>query len=813
MNTNNRAMPLNLMKMTNISEFLQGYDGELLENFFRQAVNFSPDTGGVPNAIGTLEFSNIQKNFLIIFKEISDIDHYRIIFKEIAENIWKKQYNGAIFIFYDNRNNYRLGYLKFAYNGGLKPRPIGRSVLVRSGAPNKTARQRLNLLLQSLEESGEITLDSLREALSVDAVTDAFYREFTRVFANHLLTGVRGLKEEKQKSDFVLAFVARVLFIAFVAKKGWLGERGEKFLPWLYERYAKLQKQKGVNSGSEEGDFYRSWLKPLFFKALRAAPGSKEMDFAHLPEEVRKAYSDAPYLNGELFRCKPEINDANTYLTDKAIKIFFDFLFVYNFTVEENTAYEVDLELNPEFLGLILEKLVNSIGVEGKADELGAHYTPRVEVDLMCRLSLAELLYRHGLSHEKAYALMDGNAEPLTGEEREKARQIFLDAKILDPAVGSGAFLVGMLQVLEDALDLLGEEKTLERKKRLLQNLHGVDALSWAVWMAELRLWLTYFLELDESHRKSPTPLLPSLGLKVVQGDSVAQTVGKRPVPTRLDADPELLNDSEISRALKELVQAKEGYFHNRGVDIDTVRAKEAEFLLLVFDKKYGTGKQGLGIGIKSEADEYREEREMLKEAIYSEKRPFLYLVDFAEVIVGRGGFDIVIGNPPYVQQEDIEDPLTPRRFSKEEYKSLLQKEAQKDIAQFVPYKGSNTKPHAPGGRSDLYVYFYARSLALLNSKGIHAFVVSNAWLDVGYGTWLQEVFLRVAPLRFVIDNRVKRSFEADINTVITVAWAPGAGVPEEWPTYFVSARSPFEEVGLVEKVKLLAPLLEEASR
>ncbi|WP_326494860.1 DNA methyltransferase, partial [Acinetobacter baumannii] len=166
--------------------------------------------------------------------------------------------------------------------------------------------------------------------------------------------------------------------------------------------------------------------------------------------------------------------------------------------------------------------------------------------DLMCRLALAEYLYRQGIPLERAYALLNGKGESLSEEEKFLARRLLLDAKILDPAVGSGAFLVGMLQTLEETLEALGEPRTLDLRKRLLQNLYGVDARGWGVWMAELRLWLAYFVELPEHARESKGPLLPSLGLKVAHGDSVVQAIGSTPVPLKLPAEAGVLRDEEV---------------------------------------------------------------------------------------------------------------------------------------------------------------------------------------------------------------------------------------------------------------------------
>ena len=771
-----------------LETLLKGYEEGALRGFFANLTNYISADG--EESWGVLRDPD-REEMPILVRSVADAERHRTAFKELGELLAKNYAPAGVVLLHDQEGNYRLGYIELLYQGRRKPRPLGRSLLVRKGAPNKTARQRLQILAQKAEDFQPVTLEDLREALSVEAVTEAFYREFVRVFEGDLVPGVRGVPEER-KRDFVLAFVARTLFVAFVAKRGWLGGR-EDFLPWLFDRYRR--------EGGGGGNFYRDWLKPLFFQAFRAPPGRKPNAFARLPPDVREVYEGAPYLNGELFREKEGIDLPEAFLTDEAVKRFYEFLFAYNFTVEENTAYEVDLELNPELLGLILERLVNTVGVEGRTSELGAHYTPRTEVDLICRLALAERLHREGLPLEKAYALLNGEAEELSQEERETAKRLLLDVKVLDPSVGSGAFLVGMLQVLEEALDLLGEPRTLERKKRLLQNLHGVDVLSWAVWMAELRLWLAYFLELPEEEKNSLAPLLPSLGLKVVRGDSVVQVVGEHSVPTRLDLDPRLLQKEKVQEAMEALLEAKEAYFYNRGVTQKEVREREKAFVLAVLDELYGTGQGSLGLGgVRSSVDAYLAERKALEEALQSEDRPFLYLVDFAEITMGRGGFDIVVGNPPYVRQEEMQDP-TGRREARD-YKALLQEEAWKDVKRLLPKRDAEAFPRPPG-RADLYVYFYARTLALLRPKGVHAFVVSNSWLDVQYGAWLQQVFLQAAPLRYVIENRVKRSFKADVNTVITVAHAahPQKKVPQDWPVLFVAVKRPFEEVDLLQEL------------
>ncbi len=769
---------------------------ERFVDFLDALGNFAPERGEVflsREVVGELlgRF-HLEDEVPVVAVRVEEATRKRLRdWEPAARYLVERGLPAGLFVFHDGEGAYRLSLVHARYRGTRKPELSHykrHSLIARPGKPNKTFFQRL----RRMAGNPPGTLAKLLEVFSVEAVTEEFYREFIRVFEEKLVKGVVGGGSSGEGRDFALAFVARVIFLGFVQKRGWLGGR-EDFLRNLLERYAQA-----IGVGKDR--FYREWLEPLFFRALKAPPGEKGLSTLGLPPEVEKALEEAPYLNGELFSPKPGVDDRGLYLKDEAVQDFFDFLFAHNFTVEENDRYEEELELNPEFLGLILERLINDLGVEGKGGEVGAHYTPRVEVDLMCRLALAEYLHRQGLSLKGAYDLLDGKVEGLSPEERSKAKELLLGAKVLDPAVGSGAFLVGMLQVLEEVLGNLGEPRTLDLRKRLLQNLYGVDALGWAVWMTELRLWLAYFVELPETARASREPLLPSLGLKVAHGDSVVQTLGETIVPVKLPAEAEVLKDEKVRKAYEDLVAAKEDYFHNRGVSREEVEERERAFLrAYAWRALVGKGQQG-GLLVKGEAERADERYRQIEELLQQGKRSFFYLLDFAEVLLGpKGGFDIVIGNPPYVRQEEIRDLFG--RFDPGAYKGLLQRSAKEDLLLSTVYT-EKTVPE-PSGRSDLYTYFYIRSLALLNPKGVHVFVVSNSWLDVQYGAWLQRVFLEAAPLRYVIENRVKRSFRAEVNTAITVAHAPEPGkkVPPGQPILFVAVKRPFEEVDLLEEL------------
>ncbi len=512
------------------------------------------------------------------------------------------------------------------------------------------------------------------------------------------------------------------------------------------------------------------------------------------------------------------------YITNEAIIEFIDFLFSYNFTLEENTLYDEELELNPEFLGIIFEKLINK--------EYGAIYTPRLEVDFMCRISLVKYLQRNCLSHiklEELYKLFfpeyGDESDQTTGEFTPEEAKDILDQleqiTICDPAIGSGAFAVGMLNVIDEIECLLYQNyltseqhsNPFERKKRIIfQSLYGVEVKQWAVWITQLRLWITLLLEAEDNLKNSAEPLLPSFDFKIRQGDSLIQILGDYLFPI----SGEGLVATDIQRKIKELIKLKTDYYynkcnnkqqeienkqHNLYIDIlqkkrnelnatlkrlerDSIKEVQANFLdsdfqteLDIFKKKQKNEKENIRNQIDEVDCEIRQ--------IMAYKLPFVWMIDFPEIFIGKGGFDIIIGNPPYVPQEEIEDPLG--KIDRNTYKGLLKTMAAQDFPHDLLESNIN-------GKSDLYTFFYIRGLRLLNNKGILTFISSNSWLDVEFGAWFQKFLLENCPIYFIIDNLSKRVFRsADINTIIAVIGAKQKMVSSDDLIRFAAFKLPFE--------------------
>ena len=752
---------------------------------------------------------------------------------ELGKRILKAgNYNAGIFAFYDCAGRFRFSLITVTYHGTRRQFSTFRryTFFVDPELPNKT-------FVNQIGRADFSSLEKILQAFSLEAISDEFYKEFKPRY-DAIAQAVMGTNDEALKQDFALLFVIRVIFLGFVQKKGWLGDT-PRFLQDFWQEY--------TTGNQPANTFYRDWLQPLFFEALNSPPGRK-VAYGRTPFSARtqNALQMAPYLNGELFKHKRGVDDQGLWVPDELIGEFFDFLFQYNFTVEENELYDEELELNPEFLGIIFERITNM--------EQGAVYTPRVEVDLMCRLALVQWLAQTtDVDRRDLYHLFFREAGTGEAYDEYQKQGDFSPAEIrtligklesvtvCDPAAGSGAFEVGMLQVLEQTLenlytrnntpaDLKAKAPTpFERKKAIIAtSLYGVEVKRWAVWINHLRLWLTLFVDMPDDFKTSFTPLLPNLTFKVRAGDSLVQRIGGKSFPVQGHANL----PATIKRQITALKKKKRDFFYNRSDDYRPIEHEELDVFRAILDAEIETRrkeihrlrtlpKQESLLGLASTEQEKEKEkanRERIarleaeiaelqaQKRSLSDDRPFIWSIEFAEVFFDRGGFDIIIGNPPYVRQESITDPNG--HLSTKEYKDALLEMVRLDFPDYFARSRARTdrfkKGRKPNGRSDLYTYFYIRSLRLLNPHGVHVFICSNSWLDVGYGAWLQEFFLRKVPLHLVIDNHAKRSFaRADINTVITVAGAPvqRGSVSPNHRMRFVAFKQPFEDAVLSENL------------
>ena len=692
-----------------------------------------------------------------------------------------------------------------------------------------------NLALSGEEENHRDVWRRWKDAFSVKKVTDEFFEDYQKAFFE--LRDTFGKKQKipiKSAHELALQFLNRLMFLYFISKKRWLND-DPKFIRWYWERYKKERRE----GRTDEDTFYENWLIVLFLEAFNNNPAFKNSSY--LPSDVTRILSDAPYLNGGLFS-KNDLDDLSFEINDSLFEKEFHFFEKYNFTIKEDLPLEIEVAVDPQMIGYVYESLSNVAEEIYERQDLGIFYTPTIEVDFMCRRSLVEYLANQltVLSKEWIYRLLfDGDKKEveeyiMKNQLWYRLEEVLDNLATVDPACGSGAFLVGMLHVLAELYRLayshIKREMTeFELKKKIIGNsLYGVDVMPWAVHSAELRLWLQLIIEGDipPADRKR-YPLLPNLNLNLRVGDSLVQEVGGISLhirdtklspslkgrlnnlkvekekyynndPTAKFKSDKLLIREEI-RIFNEILTDK---FKNLEKEIQTLKGEKVHIQCEMFEtygKKTAEQKTLFEQQIKIKEEEILYLTETMRRIQSPGHKPFVWDIDFAEIFGDKGGFDIVIGNPPYVRQEKIAPPNKLKAEVSTEEKKEYKNKLLSSIQAHFPFIEKIDK------KSDYYIYFYFHGLSLLNEKGTFCFITSNSWLDVGYGKDLQEFLLKYCHIKAIYDNQVKRSFEhADVNTIIALFSAAsiehGARRKGTWSALsetarFVMFKRPFEEI------------------
>lgn len=574
----------------------------------------------------------------------------------------------------------------------------------------RTAAERLHLLSKSGKAA---SLASFVDAFKVEPLFDEFFRDYRRVFEKvkeAIRPSFTPSPEDKDKDPlqmFTQRLFNRLMFLAFIERKGWLkmGRRTD-YLSALWES----------RTYGPKANFYRDHLVPLFFEGLNQSDRQ--------PDHTDPRFGSVPYLNGGLFEKADFGYDDNmiTRIPDEALASILDAsdsddskhgLFTrYNFTVSESTPLDIEVSVDPEMLGTIFEELVT------ERNESGSFYTPKPIVSFMCREALVG--YLASLCTKEDKSAIEAFVHEHKADQLRDPEAILFALKavtVCDLACGSGAYLLGMLHELMDLrMCLFASNQKLDsgtahsRKLEIIEkNLYGVDKDGFAVGIARLRLWLSLAVEYDGS---TPPPALPNLDFKIEQGDSLAA-----PAPAEIEND---LFQAEVF-ALRDL---KATYLKSHGETKARLRAE--------IDQRKG----GLKQSFVSQKDA-------------GPSDAFQWSVEFAEIFIPtplspKGGFDIIVANPPYVRMELIkpQKPVLRKRF----------KEVHSD-------------------RADLFVYFYARAHELLRDGGTSAFISSNKWLRTGYGEPLRERLLDSQAFGLVMDFGELRVFKTAATDAAIFIW------------------------------------------
>lgn len=677
----------------------------------------------------------------------------------------------------------------------------------------KTAAERFEVL--STER--EITFQTLVNAFSVEKLSKAFFDEYTLHYQNfcdylqesnyrksvfNITFPAGATKQEKDKAskpirDFVKKLLGRIVFLYFVQKKGWLGASDTDYTDGLGDFIKQLFNKSGGND-----TFYSSWLTVLFFDTLNKERPND--DFTMPDGKTVKV----PFLNGGLFD-KEEFDEhlltfpaklfhhpdfEDTILTEKSkgnARGFLDFLDAFNFTVYEDSPDDHTVAVDPEMLGHIFENLL-----EDNKDK-GAFYTPKEIVHYMCQESLTEYclsldFFDYGITmidedkrkliesiikkKEVDFELLKKSCQ---SEESSKSwfRQLemHLDkVKICDPAIGSGAFPMGLLQEIFSIKELIAYEtgkewKPAEAKLNIIQNsIYGVDIEKGAVDIARLRFWLS--LVVDE---EKPRPL-PNLDYKIVVGDSLISKFDGEIVEIDWELKRSVGKADEyvknVQRLLIEVADKQKKYFNPNNKNKKKLQAEirnlKIELLInqLSYNRLAYTEKNPLKGGfMPTSADiKHNTERELkiagfnnlidkLKNLLKNPDEPFNHFdwkLDFPEVLnpylvpdEKQRGFDIVIGNPPYI----------------------------KEYTNRSAFEGIKRTPYYQG-KMDIWYGFACTMIDLLKNKGIECFIAQNNWITSTGASIFRNKVLTECEIKIFTDFGNYKVFEtAGIQTMIYI--------------------------------------------
>lgn len=650
------------------------------------------------------------------------VEIQRIIFEIISSH------SGAFIIFhYDSRARWEWRFTFLNKGANAKERTDAKryTFLLGPGQSCRTAAENFVKIFEKIDKEGEFEMDDIVRAFDVEALSKEFFEKYKvryGRFVGHVIgkeyvdkgdgkgewkekEGLTpsalfyGLHEdEKVVRDYVKKLLGRIVFLHFLQKKGWLGATDEEwtngpqdFMRLLFDHASADQKE----------NFLDGILEPLF-SCLDTPLSQRDEVFDTMVEGLRSVR--VPFLGG-LFE-RDEQDKADSVFPIELFADLFKFLSEYNFTIDENDPNDAQVGVDPEMLGRIFENLL-----EDNKDK-GAFYTPKEIVQYMCRESLIAYLQTNVTDESTRENLRlfvtTHDVSVLGGRDSVLAQnvsQCLKDVKICDPAIGSGAFPMGLLNELFLCRGVIEDFYNAADIKRhiIQQNIYGVDIENGAVEIARLRFWLSLITDADKPDA------LPNLDFKIMQGNSLLEQY-------RIDDAHTITLDDiiEENRKLVEHAKEKSPLFEGLDVVADLKKTLHDYYTISDHEEKHKT---------KSEIEEcvrryidikinktYSKPSQVAKKIAALDKLSetklinndfFLWHTWFADVFE-EGGFDIVIGNPPYGA-----------KLSNEDKKAIK-----------VSYESAKTIQGKQKGSLDTFSLFIERGYVMSKTCGITYMIV-----------------------------------------------------------------------------------------
>lgn len=747
--------------------------------------------------------------FELLLAENVNLQRNRVeLNNEISKYIDQEQIHGVLSVFDKGAKDYRFTFsarsteFKEEESDFVSVKTDTKRYTYVLGA-NESCKTPAKRFFDLSQNKNKADIQDIQDAFSVEKLSKEFFDKYKKQFEtfwkyladNEAYSKLfKEVDPEKQIRDFTKKLLGRIVFLHFLQKKGWMGcnanldswQDGDKqFMQHLFENY------------TDKKAFHSHCLSQLFFDTLNNKE-RKNFEFSCQGLEGNLNHSKIPYLNGGLFddgkELSKKIDFPGEYFED-----LLQFFGQYNFTIDENDPNDHEVGIDPEMLGHIFENLL-----EDNKDK-GAFYTPKAIVQYMCQESLIEYL---------ATALNCTDNETIKTSLQKLVRerlaedvndldliapitQALFNVKICDPAIGSGAFPMGILNEMFSIVEQLfylqpdvvapiwhidnNEWQPHLVKKNIIQNsIYGVDLESGAVDIARLRFWLALIV-----HEKEPLPL-PNLDYKIMQGNSLLESF-------------EGIDLSQINEEA-----AYETRFTNKQIDIFTGEAKKEVQISLVFEdiqalmneyfeatkpnekatlhqridnqvrnhihfkinehkeslvteknklskkikhnqnalssveqkmKVQSSSKEAKALAkIEKQLNELENKNTKLAQLSTSNERPFFLWHLFFQDVFQQGGFDIVIGNPPYLSNKGVTDEI---------------------------------KNHF-GFKDDLYNYFFLIGDSLLRDKGLFCYITSNTFLTLQSKLNIRELLLKNELL--ILANLGHDVFEsAMVSTAVTI--------------------------------------------
>ena len=589
----------------------------------------------------------------------------------------------------------------------------------------RTAIERFCLI-----RSEGVSFEVLRKAFSVEALTEEFfkfYKDHYERFCDFIYQNADdenyfgpefaewNSHENTQKHirDYVKNLMGRIVFLQFLQKKGWMGVPTDS-KEWVGGDPYFMQHLFDYATEKQREDFLDEVLEPLFFNCLNTFRPNDVFETNIKGIGAVKV----PYLNGELFEQK-EVDKAKSRFPQKYFHDLLNLFLQYNFTIDENDPNDAEIGVDPEMLGKIFENLL-----EDNKDK-GAFYTPKEIVRYMCKESLIAYLCSHvAAKHEESIKTLVNN-HLLTDKLQEDANtckrlnKYLQDVKVCDPAIGSGAFPMGVMneifscrRVLHDNIeeDVTAETQAQIKRDIIQNNIYGVDIEQGAVDIARLRFWLALVVDSVQ-----PEPL-PNFDYKIMQGNSLVESYKGLDLSNLLHSE-----DLFVSTKAQELPKLLRGYYRETDNEVKRKLRNEIDFTI-----KQCIYLAGFQDTVEIPNSDF-----------------FLWHTYFQEVFKD-GGFDVVIGNPPYIQLQSNGGALSEQLHDKG-YKTFAK-------------------------TGDIYSLFYEKGWQVLKPMGVLCFITSNKWMRAAYGEKTRGFFAENTNPCLLIDFagvKVFQSATVDTNILL----------------------------------------------